>query len=156
MAKKKKSGHAHEHGHAKLSLATDGSMLNAAFEIPAEGIFGFEHQPKSASEKKILADGLLVLREEALTLLGLPVDFACKATEINVVSSLEGVTDAAAGHADVDANYKIVCSKSLDGAILKIGVFAKFPRIKGLNVQLITGVKQQGVELTKDRAELKL
>ena len=42
---------AHEHGHAKLNLAIDGSALSMEIEAPGMDVLGFEHPAESDQVK---------------------------------------------------------------------------------------------------------
>lgn len=48
----------HVHGHGKLKMAADKNVVTVQFEIPGMDLVGFEYEPKSAKEKKKVADAL--------------------------------------------------------------------------------------------------
>lgn len=162
--KKKKAAHVHSHGHAKLGVAVDGLKVQLDLEIPADSIFGFEHSPKTDAQRQIVRDGLEALREDAATLFALPADLGCSAARVKVESSLEdSASDPTkkpakheAEHADVDAAYTLQCTKTPAGALMKVGLFGKFQRLKEIDVQVVTESGQRAAELTPAKAELKL
>lgn len=46
----------HEHGRAQLQMALEGSEIDLVFTSPAYNLAGFEHEARTADEKKRLAD----------------------------------------------------------------------------------------------------
>ena len=46
---------AHQHGYGELSLAIDGSRVELLLETPAYNLIGFEHEPRTETERHRLA-----------------------------------------------------------------------------------------------------
>lgn len=159
---KKKPGKAHDHGHGYLSVAVDGLKAQVALEVPADGIFGFEHKPKKDAEKKKVADAMKSLRERAKELFQFPAELACEVSEIDVEADQEdtaGPEEKAKdghAHADVFADYTFTCKSPIAGKELKLVLMKEFPRIEKLTVQILSGDKQSGTTATAKKDVLKL
>lgn len=48
----------HEHGVARLTLATTDNGLEVALESPAANLFGFEHKAKTAEEREVVHEAI--------------------------------------------------------------------------------------------------
>lgn len=139
--KMKKKQHVHDHGRGALSVAAEDKSLALDLDTPAESIFGFEHAARTEAEKKALAEGLATLRTNALELFQLPAALGCKVTEAKVETALErGGTSGE--HADVRGEWDFTCDKPVVGATLMLGLMQTFPRLKQLDVQILSGTKQ--------------
>ncbi len=138
---KKKKQHVHDHGRGALSVAAEDKTLAFDLDTPAESIFGFEHAARTEAEKKALAEGLATLRTKALELFQIPAELGCKVTEATVETALEK-GGATGGHADVRGEWDFTCDKPVFGTSLKLGLLKAFPRLKKLDVQILSGAKQ--------------
>ena len=79
--KKEKRGHkAHTHGATTLDMVVTGKTAEMDFRGPSESLFGFEHSPKSAKDKKTVKDQLDKLKARANELIKFPADRACQTT----------------------------------------------------------------------------
>ncbi len=78
---------AHEHGVVRMGLAVDGARLTLDLQAPADALFGFEHQPESEEERRIVAEALDRLRAEAGTAISLPAELACTAETVEIVEA---------------------------------------------------------------------
>ena len=145
---------AHVHGSAKGSVATDDKKVVVELEIPSEDVFGFEHVAKSKEQRASVAAALETLRGKTLEVINLPSENGCKATDINVVSALEGEPKNLPKdkdqtvHSDVDVRYTFTCDKA-DGLTVKLGLLKLFPRIKSVALQVVTAKTQTKVTVNK-------
>lgn len=53
---------AHVHGVSKLMMASDKNLVTVKLEIPGMDIVGFEHEAKTAADKKKIADAIELLK----------------------------------------------------------------------------------------------
>jgi hypothetical protein len=51
----------HEHGAANLKIALEGEKLQVEFEVPSESLIGFEHFPKSQSNRENFRNAIKIL-----------------------------------------------------------------------------------------------
>lgn len=175
LAKRKHA--AHDHGVVKLSISVDGASLVATLESPGESIVGFEHEAKSADDKKKQEDALTKLKNDFGPIIGLRGDHGCRVMEseakVNdgdqlhdkIHKSVHGKKSEhkhedhghkeAEAHSDVDAFIKVTCTKPLIGSDLTINFAPYFPKVKKVLLQL-SGVKQEKPELNTFPAVIKL
>lgn len=159
---KKKVAKAHAHGQAKLDISVDGTKVQVDIDVPGDGIFGFEHRPKSEAEQKTVQAGLATLRDKATEMIVLPADADCKATKVEVESSLLDSTKDShhkAGHeshSDVEVEYEFTCAKSPAGGSATLGIMTAFPRIKQIKVQAISGTTQRGLTINSAKDPVSL
>lgn len=124
----KKSLGAHEHGHAELNFAVEGSQLFVEFHSPGEGVLGFEHSPKTAAEKKKVKD-LETLWSSSVGKLFAISGADCKAKNLTFDMEQED------GHSEVKASALLACSKELKGTSLKVSLLEQFKGVKKLKVK---------------------
>ncbi len=55
----------HEHGAANLKIAMEGEKLHVEFEVPSESLIGFEHFPKSQSNRENFSESIKILSDPA-------------------------------------------------------------------------------------------
>ena len=78
----------HEHGAAKLMMVMEGKKLQIEFEVPSESLIGFEHLPKSQSNRKNFNKAIKKLeasiRYDPVSLFGLDNIFALDIMEFDI------------------------------------------------------------------------
>ena len=136
---------AHEHGHVSFEMAIDG--MQAAVEIrgPAESFVGFEHKPKTKKEKQTVRDAQKVLKQDALTLLGINADLECKLSSYAFDMIHDGNHkhkhdhgDKHKGeHSEIKASYKFDCKKMIQATKLELGLKKSFNNIKNISVAIL-------------------
>ncbi len=131
-------GHgAHVHGQARLMLAVDGNTVQISLESPLDNLLGFEHAPRTPREKQA-AEAMLARLKAPETLLALSPAAGCKAGPAQV-SALPG-QDGQDSHGDLEADFSFTCASP--PRELEVKLFAAFPRLKRLDVQLATPAGQ--------------
>ena len=160
----------HEHGAAKLMMVMEGEKLQIEFEVPSESLIGFEHFPKSRSDRENFNEAIKILSDPS-KLFSTPAEAECLLTGLNVSQSLfssEGERgheeEDKHGHEDNDehghedsekaeihskfkSNYYWNCLHIDE--IVSIGnkFFSFFPRIEEIRVTWITSSGQGSLEL---------
>lgn len=71
--------HAHEHGKVTLNLAVDGRALVLELDAPAANVVGFEHAPRTSSERAAVTNADAWIRA-GKDVLALPQDAECRYT----------------------------------------------------------------------------
>ncbi len=132
---------AHVHGLATLEVVVDGPLLSIALGSPLDGIVGFEHPPRTAPQKQAAAQALALLKEPA-RLFTLPPEAGCRAEATEVVAPVLEGQASKDGHGDLDAQWTFRCTAPERLATLEQGLFAAFPRLARLEVQ-VAGPKGQ-------------
>ncbi|MGA8137499.1 MULTISPECIES: DUF2796 domain-containing protein [Pseudomonas] len=172
---------AHEHGVGRLNAALDGQTLELELQSPAMNLVGFEHPATSDADKAKVA-AVRALLDKPLELFNLPKGAGCVVANQELESPLFGdpapeeadddddddhAPEAAAGtqpavaehhhdHSEIHAHYQFTCTTPAALKTLDLGqVFKTFPATHKIQVQLISGSGQQGVDVTPEAATLK-
>ena len=147
--KEKRSAGAHEHGAGKLDIAMEGLKGKWEWEVPMESLTGFEHQAKSAADKKKVADAEQTLRTKIGQMILLRAAAGCAITVTGVEVEQHG------NHSEMHAHGGITCQRPLTGeATFAFGKF--FPGIHVVKVQFVNDTVQTGVEVEHDRGTLRI
>lgn len=146
-------GHkAHEHGHAKLSIAfeTTTGMPTGAIELesPADSIIGFEHAAKTPADKARQEKALATLKARFGEMVILPA--GCKMTPASVEVHVDGQ------HSEVHAEFNVKCAGPIAGKSISFGFSKVFPKIEEVDVQLLAGSQQAKLEVEKDKGTLQI
>ncbi len=145
----KRSAGAHEHGAAKLDIAMEGLKGSLVFEVPMESLTGFEHEAKTAADKKKMADAEAALRSKMGQMVLLPATAACSITVTEVEAERHG------GHSEMHVRGAIACKQPLTGDI-RFAFGKVFPGIHKVAVQFVDDAIQTGVVVEHDRVVLKV
>jgi len=172
---------AHEHGVGRLNAALDGQTLELELQSPAMNLVGFEHPATTDADKAKVA-AVRALLDKPLELFNLPKGAGCVVANQELESPLFGdpapeeadddddddhAPEAAAGtqpavaehhhdHSEIHAHYQFTCATPAALKTLDLGqVFKTFPATHKIQVQLISGSGQQGVDVTPEAATLK-
>ncbi len=112
--------HAHQHGLAKLQLISGKTQLDVQLQMPMMNLVGFEHQPESNEEKKILQQQLEMIGNIALWLQTNP-QAACQLTNVKPNIDMdsdhdhdEHKHDHHEEHEDFKISFSIPCSSIKD------------------------------------------
>jgi hypothetical protein len=146
---------AHRHGAASLQVSLAGPTLHVALEGPADNFLGFEHAPRTEAQKKAVADAQERLQQPA-QLVATPPPAECRAQPARVDMKLPaaGSSDK---HSEIEAEWRWECGKP--DALTHVdagGLFRAFPRLKQLDVQIVTDRGQKRAVLKPGAARLKI
>lgn len=146
---------AHVHGQARLDVVVDGPVLAIALESPLDGIVGFEHPPRTPAQKQAAAQALAVLKDPS-RLFTLPAEAGCQAEATEVVSPVLEGQASKDGHGDLEARWSFRCAAPDKLAALEQGLFAAFPRLARLDVQVAGPKGQRKQTLRKPERAVRL
>jgi len=156
----------HEHGVARLNIAIEGRRATVELLAPAEGIYGFEHEPRNAAERARRNAGLelLAARANRLVLFDPALGCTVSAPKIEAGAEEEGHEDAdedggeahAGEHSEVRAEYVVTCRRRFTGTQLRFGVTSVFPALRTVEVQLLSDEQQVGRRITDDHGTLRM
>ena len=144
------AGPAHVHGEARLEIIVEGSDLAIRLASPLDGLLGFERAPRSVAEKQALQTMKMTL-EDAERLFSLPAEAGCTAQPARIASPVFA-DKAAAGHLDLDADYRWHCVKPAALRAIDTRLFAEFPRLKRITVDFVGPGGQKSGRLTPPQA----
>jgi len=149
---------AHEHGVAQLTLVQDRSLVTIALDSPLDSIVGFEHPPRSASEKAALARAGERLHDLA-AVISLPGAAGCTVAEMEVdlpfadadapAHEAHGHDHEGGEHADVSASYTLDCTDPAALDVLTVRLFETFPRMQRVRAEAATALGQGAAMLTR-------
>ena len=152
----------HEHGVARLTVATTDTGLEIALESPAANLFGFEHKAGTAKEREVVHDAIEKL-EAGSNLFSMNDAAGCSFDSADVESAMTGDHDDdhkskkhddhddEKSHSDVDVTWTFKCEqpKAIESVSTKL--FSAFPNgFEELAVEWITASSAGKTELKKD------
>lgn len=131
--------HAHTHGHMTLDVAVDATTITLTLESPLDSFLGFERAPRSAAERKQVAD--MVARLKAADQLFEPDAAAgCKLSKVDLESDALGLGAAHGhgddGHADIAVDMVFTCAKADAARHIDVKLFAAYPRLRSIAAQV--------------------
>ena len=162
----------HEHGAANLMLVIEGDKLQIGIEVPSESLIGFEHFPKSRSDRENFNEAIKILSDPS-KFFSTPDDAECLLTGLNVSQTLfsgneedehghekkdehghddhdeHGHEDSEKGeiHSEFRSNYSWNCLHTDEIDSIGNKLFSFFPRIEEIRVNWITTSGQGSLEI---------
>jgi hypothetical protein len=139
----------HVHGKASLDVAIEGSRITLEFEAPLEDLVGFERQAVNEKERAALS----------------ALDTYLKSGQAFVPSTAAGCKSAGAtlatfspgkGHAEMRATWKYECADPSSLKDLEARIFQQCPKLKRIDVRVVTPKGQSAARLTPSNRSLKL
>ena len=133
----------HQHGVARLDVVIDGATLVVSLESPLDNLLGFEHAPRN--EKQRAAVRSMETRLQTADLFKPNAEAGCQLTTVSVEhpyqagSTKRPVTDlppSAEAHGDADVSWTYQCARPTALQRIEVSLFARFPGLKSLTVQL--------------------
>lgn len=152
--------HAHVHGSAELTLATENNKLFINLTTPADNLLGFEHRAETSIEianvkqleKKLSNINNLIIFPESTCLL---ID-----THLNLDLLLPLKNNqhhhkhSEKKHTEVVVEYTLTCEKRVDIAPATIQLFKHYPAIETIEALWLTDKKQGAITLTPNKNTL--
>ncbi|MCU7829537.1 MAG: DUF2796 domain-containing protein [Candidatus Thiodiazotropha sp. (ex Myrtea sp. 'scaly one' KF741663)] len=154
---------AHVHGEAQLLIAQEDDILEIEFHSPAMNIVGFEHQPKTTSQREAIEAAIVALKRPDL-LFRLPSAAKCQSMTTEVESPRydhahedeHEHSHADEAHSDFTAHYHYRCDEITQLESIEIELMNRFPGTEHLEVQSISPKGQQKIDLTPGHTTLEL
>lgn len=140
---------AHQHGHGKLNIATEGKIVLIQLEAPGADIYGFETTPETQEQKDTVAKANAKLKKP-LSLFDLGSAANCKTEN----ASIEAHQDK--DHNEVHAEYAIHCKSPKKIKSIGFKYFSVFTNAKELDVKVVGSKGQKSYEVEKDSPKLDL
>ncbi len=163
----------HEHGAAKLMMAMEGKKLQVEFEVPSESLIGFEHLPKSQSNRKNFNEAIKNLSDPS-KLFSMPNKAECLLVGTNVSQSLfsnEGdhghdeskkeeehghdESEKSEIHSEFKSNYYWNCQHLDEIDSIGTELMSFFPHIEEIRVNWISNYGQGSIELESKDERIK-
>jgi hypothetical protein len=135
------SRHAHRHGAARLAVTLEGGALQITLDSPADNVLGFEHAPRTEGQRKTVGRVEAQLRRPAELLAPVPAaDCRAEAPRVEIKLPPPGSRDT---HSEVEAEWRWQCARPSALTYVDVGLFAVFPRLKELAVEVVTAEGQR-------------
>ncbi|MEN0059160.1 MAG: DUF2796 domain-containing protein [Bdellovibrio sp.] len=135
---------AHVHGAGRASLAFDGKKGKIELHLPAESIFGFEYEARSAQDKKKKEKALSDLETKIAEMIVFPAEMKCEIKK-EIFEVNQGKN-----HADIEAEFNVNCEQPLTEKTIAFHFQKTFPRLKKVQVELLADSVQKSMEVTKN------
>ena len=155
---------AHVHGKAELSLLIDGKTIAFELKSPALNVLGFEHEPKTKEERKLVkkANKKLSDYKNVISIPGLN----CQLKESAVNSPYEDDHDKEEhyhphelhddDHSDYYLSYSLTCENMNNLKTIEVKLFENFDGFENIEVMWINQNGSGSSELTKEQRIIKI
>jgi hypothetical protein len=139
---------AHSHGNGKLELVIEGKSVKGSFELPMESLLGFEHLPKTANQKKLLAS----LQESTQKIANFikPSDKAGCITK-SITASSDLFLGKKSQHSDLDLSFELECQNISELNQIDLVIFNKYQKLKSMKVDLVTAKTQRSFQVKSQK-----
>jgi hypothetical protein len=141
---------AHMHGHAKMTMALSGNVLELELDTPTMNLLGFEHRATSLDDKKKLKETVDFLSRPS-NWMSIDNNTNCNLDSIHVDSSLLVNDDHGyehSDHADFEIAVKYTCTNAQKLKSINFsGLFNKFQGLEEIDVEWLTDELQSSTEL---------
>jgi len=149
---KQGGGHAHAHGVGQLQIAIDGAVVRGELHIPMESLLGHEYLPRSQAQKNAMAQLRQSLTNPAYVML--PVAAAqCQVTNSLATSPMFEGRDGG-GHSSLLYAFAFRCEQPQHLRKIDVPFFAKHPRLKEIEVELVGPAVQRSLRIKAAQPQL--
>jgi len=146
------AGHAHAHGVGQLQIAIDGPVVRGELQIPMESLLGHEYLPRSQAQKNAMAQLRQSLTNPAYVML--PVAAAqCQVTNSLATSPMFEGRDSG-GHSSLLFAFAFRCEQPQHLRKIDFPLFAKHPRLKEIEVELVAPAVQRALRIKAAQPQL--
>jgi len=144
----------HEHGAAIIKMVMEDEKLQIEFEVPSESLIGFEHFPKSQSNRENFNKAIKVLSDPS-KLFSQPIKAECLLVGMNVSQSLfsneeehgHDESEKSEIHSEFKSNYYWNCQHLDEIDSIGTQLMTFFPQIEEIRVNWISNNGQGSLEL---------
>lgn len=154
QGQKQGGGHAHAHAHGvgQLQIAIDGAVVRGELHIPMESLLGHEYLPRSQAQKNAMAQLRQSLTNPAYVML--PVAAAqCQVTNSLATSPMFEGRDGG-GHSSLLYAFAFRCEQPQHLRQIDVPLFAKHPRLKEIEVELVGPAVQRSLRIKAAQPQL--
>ena len=159
---------AHVHGEAELNIVFESRELLMELESPSFNLVGFEHEPKSLDQHKLVENAIESLKDFR-RIASISSEAECKLIDVSILTTMRGLSDghrehhedehqhsAKEIHSEFSATYSLRCDKPENLKSIQLEIFSTFELMEEIAVQMIIQGKQGFAELNPDNPNLKL
>ena len=169
---------AHVHGEAELNIVFESRELLMELESPSFNLVGFEHEPKSLDQQKLVENTIESLKDFR-QIASISPEADCKLIDASISTTMKGLGDgrkehhedehhedehhedehqhsAKEIHSEFSATYSLRCDKPENLKSIQLELFSTFELMEEIAVQMIIQGEQGFAELNPDSPNLKL
>ena len=152
----------HEHGAAIIKMVMEEERLQVEFEVPSESLIGFEHFPKSQSNRENFNEAIKILSDPS-KLFSKPIKAECLLVGMNVSQSLfsneeehgHDESEKSEIHSEFKSKYSWNCQHLDEIDSIGTQLMSFFPRIEEIRVNWISNNGQGSLELESEDDRIK-
>ena len=171
LAEASRQKDSHEHGAANLKIALEGEKLQVEFEVPSESLIGFEHFPKSLSDRENFSNAIKILSIPS-KLFSISREGECLLVGMNISQSLfsneeehghdesedehgHDQSEKSEIHSEFKSNYSWNCQHLDEIDFIGTKLMTVFPKIEEIRVNWISNNGQGSLELESKEDRIK-
>ncbi len=140
----------HEHGVGELYIGISGNKIAAIMTVPAETIVGFEYEPKKEKDIKTQQQKMADLEKNFFDIVTIGFEYKCQKEKANALLKREG------NHGELTLNATASCVRPITTGKLFLKFKDFYPKLKKLNINLVTEKKAQSFGIVKGQGEIDL
>ena len=152
----------HEHGAAIIKMVMEDEKLQIEFEVPSESLIGFEHFPKSQSNRENFNEAIKILSDPS-KLFSMPIKAECLLVGMNVSQSLfsneeehgHDESEKSEIHSEFKSNYYWNCQHLDEIDSIGTQLMSFFFGIEEIRVNWISNNGQGSLELESEDDRIK-
>lgn len=144
----------HQHGQAVLTFVLEGNEAELAFATPTANVLGFEHQAKDDAERQLVQKMIADFTQASWFKFDAQAN--CTVTGTDISSDLTAERSSKPQHADLNANYTLVCQNPARLQALTLDLAAIAAGVEKVSVQWIVNGEQGAADWTAGSAALPL
>lgn len=144
----------HTHGQATLTFVLEGNEAELAFATATANIVGFEHLAGNDTERQLVQKMMADFTNASW--FSFSKDANCTVTETDISSDLTAERSSAPTHADLNANYRLLCQNPALLQQLTLDLSAVAAGVEKVSVQWILNGEQGAADWTPSAAAVPL
>ena len=161
---------AHEHGVVRMGLAVDDQRMSLDIEVPAATVFGFEHNPETEEEIRVVSEAMETLRTRVGEVIAVSSELACELEDVEVVSAPEvdeehshsededahsddeehSHSEGEDAHSEVRVSVSWFCAQSVEGTDATLSLSSLWPDAELVDLTVITSMGQAAGRVAAD------
>lgn len=136
----------HTHGQAVLTFVLEGNEAELAFATPTANVVGFEHQAKDDAQRQLVDK--MIADFTSATWFKFDAEANCTVTGTDISSDLTAERTTTPQHADLNANYTLVCQNPARLQALTLDLASIATGVEKVSVQWIVNGEQGAADWT--------
>lgn len=144
----------HTHGQAVLTFVLEGNEAELAFATPTANVVGFEHQAQDDAQRQLVQK--MIADFSSANWFSFDDDANCTVTTTDISSDLTAERTSKPQHADLNANYGLVCQNPARLQHLTLDLSTIAAGVENVSVQWIVNGEQGAANWTPGAMALSL